>query len=243
MTAKLATVHDRILAHIEKAAAVHDINIHQYGSSDKQRVGSLQFGCEYLSPYFVTDPDRMEIVFDDAYVLIHKKRISSKNDLISILEQVTKSGKPLHIISEDVGGEALATLVVNKLRGPLRVAAIRAARVGNQRKRMLQDIARVTGGKAITEDLDIPMRNIGQTDILFLLFLLKATECACRGRSQRIVSKTVPSRSFQMVENTGFSTTNAEYVHCRRLPDILREQKAISAYGRGGQCALKPGGF
>ena len=126
MTAKLATVHDRILARVEEAAAVHDGNILQHRTSAKQRVGSLQFGCGYLSPYFVTDPERMEVVFEDAYVLIHEKRISSKNDLIPILEQITKSGKPLLIISEDVGGEALATLVVKKLRGPLRVAAVRA---------------------------------------------------------------------------------------------------------------------
>ena len=116
MTAKLATVHDRILARVEEAAAVRDGNILQHRASDKQWVGSLQFGCGYLSPYFVTDPERMEVVFEDAYVLIREKRISSKNDLIPILEQITKHGKPLLIISEDVGGEALATLVVNNWR-------------------------------------------------------------------------------------------------------------------------------
>jgi chaperonin GroEL (HSP60 family) len=165
MTAKLATVHDRILAHVEEAAAVHDGNILQHRTSDKQRVGTLQFGCGYLSPYFVTDPERMEVVFEDAYVLIHEKRISSKNELIPILEQITKSGKPLLIISEDVGGEALATLVVNKLRGPLQVAAVRAPGSGDQRKRMLQDVALLTGGRAITEDLDIPLRNIQISDL------------------------------------------------------------------------------
>jgi hypothetical protein len=165
MTAKLATVHDRILARVEEAAAGRDGNILQHRASDKQRVGSLQFGCGYLSPYFVTDPERMEVIFEDAYVLIHENRISSKSDLIPILEQITKSGKPLLIISEDVGGEALATLVVNKLRGPLQVAAVRAPGSGDQRKRMLQDVARLTGGKAITEDLDIPLRNIRISDL------------------------------------------------------------------------------
>jgi chaperonin GroEL (HSP60 family) len=165
MTAKLATVDDRILARVEESAAVRDGNILQHRASDKPRVGSLQFGCGYLSPYFVTDPERMEVVFEDAYVLIHEKRITSKNELIPILEQITKSGKPLLIISEDVGGEALATLVVNKLRGPLRIAAVRAPGSGDQRKRMLQDVALLTGGKAITEDLDIPLLNIRISDI------------------------------------------------------------------------------
>ena len=165
MTAKLATVDDRIRARVEEEGAVRVGSRLSPSPSDKPRVGSLQFGCGYLSPYFVTDPERMEVVFEDAYVLIHEKRISSKNDLIPILGQITKSGKPLLIISEDVGGEALATLVVNKLRGPLRVAAVRAPGSGDQRKRMLQDVARLTGGKAITEDLDIPLRNIRISDI------------------------------------------------------------------------------
>lgn len=165
MTAKLATVDDRILARVEETAAVRDGNILQHRASDKQRVGSLQFGCGYLSPYFVTDPERMEVVFEDAYVLIHEKRISSKHELIPILEQITKSGKSLLIISEDVGSEALATLVVNKLRGTLQVAAVRAPSSGDQRKRMLQDVARLTGGKAILEDLDIPLGNIQISDL------------------------------------------------------------------------------
>ena len=165
MTAKLATVHDRILARVEEAAAVRDGNILQHRASDKQRVGSLQFGCGYLSPYFVTDPERMEAVFENAYVLVHEKKISSKKDLLPLLDQITKSGRPLLIISEDVGGEALATLVVNKLRGPLQVAAVRAPGSGDQRKRMLQDVARLTGGKAIIEDLDIPLGNIQISDL------------------------------------------------------------------------------
>ena len=156
MTAKLATVDDRISARVEEAGAVRDGSILLHSASDKQRVGSMQFGCGYLSPYFVTDPERMEVDFEDAYVLIHEKKISSKKDLLPLLEQITKNGKPLLIIAEDVGGEALATLVVNKLRGPLQVAAVRAPGSGDQRKRMLQDVARLTGGKAITEDLDIP---------------------------------------------------------------------------------------
>jgi chaperonin GroEL (HSP60 family) len=164
MTAKLATVHDRILARVEEAAAVRDGNSLRHRASDKPRVGSLQFGCGYLSPYFVTDPERMEVVFLDAYVLIHEKKISSKSDLIPILEQITKSGKPLVIIAEDIEGEALATLVVNKLRGTLQVAAVKAPGLGDRRKAMLQDIATLTGGKAITEDLGINLKieDLGQ---------------------------------------------------------------------------------
>jgi len=95
----------------------------------------MQFHCGYLSPYFVTDPERMEVAFENVYILIHEKKISSKKDLLPLLEQITKSGKPLLIIAEDVGGEALATLVVNKLRGPLQVAAVTAPGFGDQCKR------------------------------------------------------------------------------------------------------------
>ena len=122
MTAKLATVDAPKSARVEEAATVRDGNILQHRVSDKQRVGSLQFVGGYLSPYFVTDPERMEVDFENAYVLIHGKKISSKKDLLPLLDQITKSGKPLLIVAEDVGGEALATLVVNKLRGPLQVA-------------------------------------------------------------------------------------------------------------------------
>jgi chaperonin GroEL (HSP60 family) len=165
MTAKLVTVDDRLLAHVEEAAPGRDGNRPSPSASDKPRVGSLQFVGGYLSPYFVTDPERMEVDFEDAYVLIHEKKISSKKDLLPLLDQITKSGKPLLIVAEDVGSEALATLVVNKLRGPLQVAAVRAPGSGDQRKRTLQDVARLTGGKAIIEDLGIPLGNIQISDL------------------------------------------------------------------------------
>ena len=117
------------------------------GSSDKQQTGGMHLDCGYLSPYFVTDPERMEVAFENVYILIHEGKISSKKDLLPLLEQITKNGKPLLMIAEDVGGEALATLVVNKLRGTLQVAAVRAPSVGDQRTTMLEDIARLTGGK------------------------------------------------------------------------------------------------
>jgi chaperonin GroEL (HSP60 family) len=165
MTAKLATVDDCILASVGEGDAIHDGSIIAPSANDKPKVGGMQFGCGYLSPYFVTDPERMEVVFEDVYILIHEKKISSKKDLLPLLEQITKSGKPLLIIAEDVEGEALATLVVNKLRGTLQVAAVRAPDFGDQRKNMLLGIARLTGGKAITEGLDIQLNNIQISDL------------------------------------------------------------------------------
>src|SRR5437868_5938455 len=128
-------------------------------------VEGMQFDRGYLSPYFVTDPERMEAVLEDAYILIHEKKISSMKDLLPLLEQIAKSSKQLLIIAEDVEGEALATLVVNKLRGTLNVAAVKAPGFGDRRKAMLQDIAILTGGKAITEDLGIKLENVQIQDL------------------------------------------------------------------------------
>jgi chaperonin GroEL len=128
-------------------------------------VEGMQFDRGYLSPYFVTDPERMEVALENAYILINEKKISSMKDLLPLLEQIAKSGKPLLIIAEDVEGEALATLVVNKLRGTLQVAAVKAPGFGDRRKAMLQDIAILTGGKAITEDLGIKLENVQVSDL------------------------------------------------------------------------------
>jgi chaperonin GroEL len=128
-------------------------------------VQGMQFDRGYLSPYFVTDPERMETVMENAYILINEKKISSMKDLLPLLEQIAKSGKPLLIIAEDVEGEALATLVVNKLRGTLQVCAVKAPGFGDRRKAMLQDIAILTGGKAITEDLGIKLENVQIQDL------------------------------------------------------------------------------
>jgi chaperonin GroEL len=128
-------------------------------------VEGMQFDRGYLSPYFVTDPERMEAVIENALVLIHEKKISSMKDLLPLLEQVAKLGKPLLIVAEDVEGEALATLVVNKLRGTLQVVAVKAPGYGDRRKAMLEDIAVLTGGKAITEDLGIKLENLKLDDL------------------------------------------------------------------------------
>ena len=128
-------------------------------------VEGMQFDRGYLSPYFVTDPERMEAVLEDAYILINEKKISSMKDLLPLLEQIAKSGRPLIIVAEDVEGEALATLVVNKLRGTLQVCAVKAPGFGDRRKAMLQDIAVLTGGKAITEDLGLKLENVKIEDL------------------------------------------------------------------------------
>ena len=128
-------------------------------------VEGMQFDRGYLSPYFVTDPERMEVSFDDCMILLNEKKISSMKDLLPLLEQVAKSGRPFLIISEDVEGEALATLVVNKLRGTLQVAAVKAPGFGDRRKAMLEDIAILTGGKVISEDLGIKLENVRVEDL------------------------------------------------------------------------------
>jgi chaperonin GroEL len=128
-------------------------------------VEGMQFDRGYLSPYFVTDPERMEVALENALILIHEKKISSMKDLLPLLEQVAKLGKPLLIIAEDVEGEALATLVVNKLRGTLNVAAVKAPGFGDRRKAMLEDVAILTGGKVISEDLGIKLENVQLSDL------------------------------------------------------------------------------
>jgi chaperonin GroEL len=128
-------------------------------------VEGMQFDRGYLSPYFVTNPERMECVLEDAVILIHEKKISSMKDLLPLLEQTAKMSKPLLIIAEDVEGEALATLVVNKLRGTLHCAAVKAPGFGDRRTAMLEDIAILTGGKAITEDLGIKLENVKLEDL------------------------------------------------------------------------------
>ena len=128
-------------------------------------VEGMQFDRGYLSPYFVTDPERMECLLEDALILIHEKKISSMKDLLPLLEQTAKSGKPLLIIAEDIDGEALATLVVNKLRGTLKCAAVKAPGFGDRRKAMLEDIATLTGGKAITEDLGLKLEKLNLEDL------------------------------------------------------------------------------
>ncbi len=128
-------------------------------------VEGMQFDRGYLSPYFVTDSDRMEVVLEDCLILVHEKKVSSMKDMLPVLEKVAQAGKPLLVVAEDVEGEALATLVVNKLRGTLKAAAVKAPGFGDRRKAMMEDIAILTGGKALFEDLGIKLENISMDDL------------------------------------------------------------------------------
>src|SRR5215216_226472 len=128
-------------------------------------VDGMQFDRGYLSAYFVTDPERMEVVLENAVILIHEKKISSMKDLLPVLEIVAKAGRPLLIVAEDIEGEALATIVVNKLRGTIQVAAVKAPGYGDRRKAMLEDLAVLTGGKALTEDLGLKLANMTLDDL------------------------------------------------------------------------------
>ncbi len=133
--------------------------------TELQTVDGMQFDRGYLSPYFITDPDRMEAVLEDPYILIHEKKISNMKDLLPLLEQIARAGKPLLIIAEEVEGEALATLVVNKLRGTLNAAAVKAPGFGDRRKAMLDDIATLTGGKSIMEETGIKLEGVRLEDL------------------------------------------------------------------------------
>ena len=152
-------------------------------------VEGMQFDRGYLSPYFVTDAERMEVVLEDAYLLIHEKKISSMKDLLPVLELTAKSGKPLVIVAEDVEGEALATLVVNKLRGTLHTAAVKAPGFGDRRKAMLEDLAILTNGKCITEDLGIRLENVKLEDL---------------GRAKKVV---IDKENTTIIEGAGKSKT------------------------------------
>src|SRR6059036_1979855 len=151
----------------------------------KEVVEGMQFDKGYISPYFVTEKESMEAVLEDAYILLHEKKLSSMKDLLPILEKIAQRGKPMLVISEDVEGEALATLVVNKLRGTLAVCAVKAPGFGDRRKAMMEDIAVLTGGKVISEDIGIKLENVRVEDL---------------GRAKRIV---VEKESTTIVEGAG----------------------------------------
>ena len=162
-----STIGEIIAEAMEKVGKEGVITVEEARSLETQLevVEGMQFDRGYLSPYFVTDPERMEAKLDDAYVLIHEKKISSMKDLLPILETIAKTGKPFLLIAEDIEGEALATLVVNKIRGTLSCVAVKAPGFGDRRKAMLEDIAILTGGKPIAEELGIKLENVTLQDL------------------------------------------------------------------------------
>ncbi len=161
------TIGDIIAEAMKKVGKDGVITVEEAKSTETalEVVEGMQFDRGYLSPYFVTDPERMEVELNDCLILLHEKKISSMKDLIPLLEQIAKSGRPLMIVAEDIEGEALATLVVNKLRGTLSAAAVKAPGFGDRRKAMLEDIAILTGGKVISEDLGIKLENVRLEDL------------------------------------------------------------------------------
>jgi len=185
------TIGNLIAEAMEKVGKDGVITVEESKSADTvlDVVEGMQFDRGYLSPYFVTDPERMEAVLEDALVLIHEKKISVMKDMLPLLEQVARAGKPLLIIAEDIEGEALATLVVNKLRGTLNTCAVKAPGFGDRRKAMLEDIAILTGGKALTEDLGIKLENIKLEDL---------------GKVKKVV---IDKDNTTLVEGTGKAST------------------------------------
>jgi len=165
MTAQLATVIDRTVVHAERAGVIRDGSFVPIVPADRPQIGGMQFDCGYLSPYFITDPERMEVTFDNAYILVHEGTISSRRDLLPLLEQITKSGRPILLIAEDIVGEVLSTLVVKKLSGHLQVAAVRAPGLGDERKSTLLTIALLTGGKTATAGVEIRLRDKQISDL------------------------------------------------------------------------------
>ena len=162
-----STIGDIIAEAMEKVGKEGVITVEEAKSLETQLevVEGMQFDRGYLSPYFVTDPERMEAKLEDAYILIHEKKISAMKDLLPVLESIAKSGKPLLLVAEDIEGEALATLVVNKIRGTLQGVAVKAPGFGDRRKAMLEDLAILTGGKCIAEELGVKLENVNLQDL------------------------------------------------------------------------------
>jgi len=206
------TIGDLIAEAMEKVGKDGVITVEEAKSMETSLdiVEGMQFDRGYLSPYFVTNPERMETVIEDAYILLHEKKISNMRELLPILEQIAKMNKPLLIIAEDIEGEALATLVVNKLRGTLQCAAVKAPGFGDRRKDMLRDIGVLTGGNVISEDLGIKLENITLNDL---------------GRARRV---TIDKENTTIVEGAG----SAEDIEGRVKQIRTQVEETTSDYDR-----------
>jgi chaperonin GroEL len=207
-----STIGQIIAEAMEKVGKDGTITVEEAKSIDTTLdvVEGMQFDKGYLSPYFVTNPETMEAVLEDCYVLIHEKKVSNMKDLLPLLEQIAKSGKPLMVIAEDVEGEALATMVVNKIRGTLQACAVKAPGFGDRRKAMLEDIAVLTGGRSISEDLGISLEHVKMTDL---------------GRAKRVI---VDKENTTIIESGG-STKEIQ----ARIQQIKRQRdETTSDYDR-----------
>jgi chaperonin GroEL len=211
MAARLATVDEHILASAERSGAIPDGSVRSSRAEEQPPFGGMQLDCGYVSPFFITDPERMEVAFENVYILVYPGKISSKKDLLPLLEQITKNNKPLLIIAEGVEGEALATLVVNKLSGFLRVAAVSAPGLGDQRKSWLQDIVLLTGGKAFTVGLDIRLKNIQLSDLGQAKKVIVGKNCTViEGRAiLHQLCSPIPPKSSSVADSS--QNTNREY--------------------------------
>src|SRR6266568_4265117 len=223
------TIGNLIAEAMEKVGKDGVITVEESKSADTvlDVVEGMQFDRGYLSPYFVTDAERMEVVLEDAIVLIHEKKISVMKDMLPLLEQVARAGKPLLIIAEDVEGEALATLVVNKLRGTLHCAAVKAPGFGDRRKAMLEDIATVTGGKALTEDLGIKLENVKLEDL---------------GRAKKVI---VDKDNTTLIEGAGKASTIEGRIKQLRVQieeKKARVEDALNATRAAVEEGIVPGG-
>jgi len=161
MTAKLATLGECVSARAEESATTSTST----RAGRKPQAGRMEFESGYLSPYFITDPGRMEVAFENAYILVHEKKINSRQDLLPLLERIAGIGKPLLIIAGDISDDVLATLVVNKLSGPLQVAAVRVPSAPDRHASLLQGIALLTGGTAVTGDFQIELKDMRVSDL------------------------------------------------------------------------------
>src|SRR2546430_1684541 len=195
-----------------------------------ETVDGMQFDRGYLSPYFITDPEKMEAVLEDAYVLVHEKKIATMKDLLPVLEKVAQAGKPLLIIAEDVEGEALATLVVNKLRGTLKVCAVKAPGFGDRRKELLTDIATVAAGKVISEELGFKLENTGLDDLGHIKRIVvdKDNTTLIGGKGKQA---DIQGRIGQIRAAIEKSTSDYDK---EKLQERLRQQAGGGAGGEGG---------
>jgi chaperonin GroEL len=235
-------VGDMVAEAVEKVGAEGAITVEESKTTETvlEIVEGMQFDRGFISPYFITDPEGMEAALDEPLILIHEKKISNVKDLLPLLEQVVRAGKPLLIISEDVEGEALATLVLNKIRGTFSCAAVKAPGFGDRRKAMLQDLAILTGGQLIAEELGIRLENVGldhlgkakrvvidkdNTTVVGGAGEKSAIEGRCRELRKQIEESTSDYDKEKLRERLAKLTGGVAVIRTRRRPSVKRTKK------------------